>query len=325
MFARPTTMNFSAALRDIRSDKPKIRVAAADILGDAKDEEERTAAFSALAEATGDPRPEVRTTACLALASLGRHDAWEILALCLSDDNPETRQAAAIALGTLGAKNSFPALAEALRDGPDDLRFQAASSMVEVDAARSYAPLLDALESTSDAEVLGAIALALGAVGNADCADKIAEFLDHSASQTRLDAAYALSQFGDARASDTLAAALAGKEGGWDAVCALEELGASSVEKLRVFLGTKSGEVQVRLRAAGALLTLSPQPSKLAQSTLLSGLHERKFEMRALALQLLSSQAGEWAIAALTEFRKSRRSKALRDEVDEALTAIFTR
>lgn len=325
MFARPTSLSFTAALRDIHSDKPKVRVAAADKLGDADGEEERTQAFEALAAVIGDARPEVRTTACLALAALGRHDAWEIIALCLSDQVPETRQAAAIALGTLGAKDSFPALAEALAEGPNDLRFQAASSMVEVDARAAYKPLLNALDECEDSEVLGAIALGLGAIGNKECVEKIAPLLDQSSSQTRLDAAYALAQLGDLRAKAPLAAALPAKEGGWDAVCALEELGPSSSEPLLAFLVSGKGEVQVRLRAASALLALDQEGQDLAHNTLTGGLRERKYELRALAVQLLEEHGDSRANAPLSGFRKTRRSKGMREDIDQALASISLR
>ncbi len=327
MFERPTGLTFEAALRDIRASRPKDRVAAADLLGDVKTEEQQNLAFEALAEAIGDSRPEVRTIACFSLAALGREEAWEIIALCLTDAVPETRQAAAIALGTLKANDSLPALLQALEEGPNDLRFQAASSLVEVDAEAAYAPLLQALEDNDDSEVLGAIALGLGSIGNAACADTIATLLDQNSSQTRLDAAYALAQFSDPRAIDTLAAALSDKHGGWDAVCAMQKLGPSTIPKLMEFLDRGTGAVSVKLKAAGAILALATQDTDagLAQRTLADGLKERKVEMRGLAIELLEKHGGSWALEPLQHCRQTRRGRGLHEEIDAALAAITAR
>lgn len=331
MYHRSKGLSFAAALRDIGASKPRDRVAAAEVLSTADNEEERSQALGALAAASGDPRPEVRSTACVSLAELQMDQAWEIIALCLSDTVPEVRQCAAIALGTLGTAEAFPALLEALQEGPPDLRFQAASSLVEVDAAAAYEPLVAALED-SDPEVLGAVALALGAIGNPACADKIAEFVDHGAPLTRLDAAYALAELGDIRALETLAAALPDADGGWDAVAALQTLGAASTKALSEFLIGKSGTPRVRLRAAGALLALqvsedSPATNSgaLAQSLLCEALRSRKIEVRGLAVQELEDAGGTWALAPLENLQRSFRGRKLLSEIEAAIAKIRDR
>ena len=326
MYHRSKGLSFEAALRDIQARRPRDRVAAAEALSRAQSAEQRTQAFDALAAAVGDTRPEVRSTACVSLAELEQKQAWEIIAGCLSDAAPEVRQCAAIALGTLGAADAFAPLLEALRLGPPDLRFQAASSLVEIDAEAAYEPLLAALED-SDAEVLGAVALALGAAGNAACADQIVPLLDHGTAHTRLDAAYALAELGDCRARETLAAALPDPEGGWDAVAAMQSLGEDSVDGLGEFLAGTMGAPRVRIRAAGALLALAPlQPaSDKARFLLCESLRSRKAELRGLAVQELEQVGGNWAIAALQSLRRSFRGGGMAEEIDAAMDAISKR
>lgn len=321
MYHRSRGLSFEAALRDMRASSPRARVMAAETLGCAEGEDQRDRAFDALAAGVGDARPEVRTASCFSLAALELPAAWELIALCLSDTVPEVRQAAAISLGTLGAPPAFDALAEALREGPADLRFQAATSLVEVDAEAAYPKLLEALDDDDD-EVLGAVALALGAVGNAEAADGVAALLDHKAAQTRLDAAYALSQLGDPRASETLAGFLTDTDLGWDAVVALETLGTESLAHFRDFLDAPTGTSRVRIRAAGALLTLGANNHPAAQACLVAGLRSRKVELRGLALQELANCAGDWAWPALVALHKSFRGRRVRDEIDSILTKI---
>lgn len=328
MYHRSKGLSFAAALRDIGATKPRDRVAAAEVLSTAANDEERSQAFDALAAAVGDARPEVRSTACMSLAELELQQAWEIISLCLSDTVPEVRQCAAISLGSLGAPESFPALLEALQEGPADLRFQAASSLVEVDAEAAYEPLMAALED-EDSEVLGAVALALGAIGKSAGADKIAELLDHSAKTTRLDAAYALAELGDTRASETLAAALVDADGGWDAVAALQTLGGASTPVLADFIEGARGAPRVRVRAAGALLGVSgsDQDAKNegAKALLLETLRSRKLELRGLAVQELDQTGGLWSVAALEQLGRSFRGRKIQSEIDAALVAIRVR
>ncbi len=322
MYHRSRGLSFEAALRDMGASSPRDRVMAAETLANAEGEEQRDRAFDALASGIGDPRPEVRTTACFSLAALELPAAWELIALCLSDAIPEVRQSAAIALGTLGAKASFEALSEALGEGPADLRFQAATSLVEVDAAAAYPLLLEALKHEEDPEVLGAVALSLGAIGNAESANALAALLAHKASQTRLDAAYALAQLGDPRASHVLATFLDDADLGWDAVIALETLGSESLPHFREFLNAPGGAARVRIRAAGALLALDGGKNSSAQGCLTAGLRSRKIELRGLALQELSKCAGDWAKPALVALHRSFRGRRMRCDIDAVLAKI---
>lgn len=329
MYYRSTGLSFSAALRDIQASAPRARVAAAEVLGEAKTDEERDQALSSLSQASADRRPEVRTTACFALANLETSDAAELIALCLDDPDPEVRQSAAIALGSLGSlasEDGFKPLLKALQEGPVDLRFQAATSLAELDADRAYLPLVAAL-ADGDGEVLGAVALSLGAIGNAACADQIVSLLDHSRRQTRLDAAYALAQFGDCRSLETLSAGLASQDEGWDAVGALHDLGETSTSALANFVSGQTGEERVRVRAAGVLLELQEgkDASVEARSCLLRALSSRRLELRGLAVQQLAEVGGGWARAPLQALQSSFRGRQLRDEIDEALGKIESR
>jgi HEAT repeat protein len=322
MFERPTGLSLEAALRDIEAASPRARVAAAGAL--ARPAERRDEALAALRRATSDLRPEVRATACASLAEFAEPEAAEIVALCLDDGDAEVRQNAAIALGSLGLEPGFEPLAKALQSGPPDLRFQAATSLVEIDAERSFPALCDALEAEEDPEVQGALALALGAIGNKRCAKLIAPLLESEHSRTRLDAAYALADLDDPRAIEVLAAAARETEGSWDAVSALARLGSAGQSALAELVTKASGRSTSLILAAGAVLAQDPA-HEASRAVLVHSLRARRLEHRGLAVQELGKLAADFALPALRTLRRSFKGRRLREDIDEAIAAIEER
>jgi len=323
MFHRSKPLTLEAALRDMSAKDSRARLLAAETLGYVQDEDERDRAFEALAQGIGDARPEVRTTTCYSLANLERQSAWELIVLCVSDEVPEVRQSALIALGTLAASESFDDVAQALKEGSADVRFQAATSLCEIDAPKSYKPLLHALQNNDDAEVLGAIAISLAAIANPACIPFLAKHLEHPASQTRFDVAYALAQLNDDRGLNTLVASLTDTELGWDAVMALESLGSVSQKHLGALIKGKKGALRTHIRASGALLAQNNTEFALfAQECLLKALRARKIEHRGLVLQQLQRCMGTWAKGGLLALHKSFRGRHLREEIDELLQTL---
>jgi HEAT repeat protein len=327
-YFRSNTITFEAALRDLHSQSPATREAAATALGEIREEPNRERAVEALRSALDDLRPEVRAAATLSLGEIGVDSGIESVALCLDDGVPMVRQSAAIALGKAASAVGFEPLAEALRSGPPDLRFQAATSLVEIDAERAYDHVHTALLDDDDPEVLGAIALALGTIGDKRAADGIVPLLDHARPQTRFDAAYALAQFGDERAVPALVPFLEDKKFGWDAIEALETSGSTrAIAPLLGVLRRVLGPREQKLRAAGAMLDLDSnhEQSPLARDVLVAGLGTRKVAQRGLAIQLLESVGGAWALPPLRELRSRRAGKQLEPEIDSAIAAIDTR
>jgi len=319
----------AAALRDIGSGRPAARCAAAQVLGDVRDSETAPEARAALVRACEDLSPEVRAAAALALAELGGDGAAAAIVRCLDDGNSEVRQSAAVALGALGDPSTVPALIEALASGPADLRFQAATSLAEIDPSSAREPLLAALDD-DDAEVLAAAAIALGAIGEQRARERLVALIPEHGPKTAFDLAYALADLGDARAASTLATYLGDDTFAWDAIVSLEKLGAAEAggaEAARLLAEVLEGPTAspaMRARAAAAVLRLRPSPAdgELARRALIEGLRARKLEHRALAVELLGEVGGTWAREPLERLRQKWFSRALREEIDDALARL---
>lgn len=323
------TITFEAALRDLGDGSPRARTAAAHALSGVTDPDQRTRAGDALVAALRDPNPETRAAAAMSLGDLEREAAVEALGTVLDDAVPMVRQAAGMALGKLGFRSGIPPLLEALRDGPPDLRFQAATSLVEIDADAAYDPLVAALDD-DDGEVLGAVALGLGAIGDLRATEHLARLVEHHRSDTRFDAAYALVQLGDGRGRDVLMAALRDPDHAWDAIEALERLGDPGALDALIELASAGRTLDVpQVRAASAVLALDPAGphAAAARGRLEAGLQARKLQVASLALEAIERRSDEpsltaWARDALTAGRATRRGRRLGAEIDRALAAL---
>jgi HEAT repeat protein len=329
-------ITFEAALRDIASNNSKARAAAAHALGDVTDPVEKRRASDALVRALDDDNPQVRMEACASLGDLGEPGTLTHLVKRLADGAPPVRQNAAIALGTIGHADGFEPLAEALREGPADLRFQAATSLAEIDPARAFDPVMRALDD-KDPQVVGAAALALGAIAKDDTDRRetaktaLADHLD-AGGDARFDLAYALAELGDSRGRETLATACTDEERAWDAVNALAELRAT--EDLARAVADKKSVAVARVLAAGRLLALdsgSATPARTgfaegssdaARTVLLEGLVSRKGHVRGLAVEQLADVGGAWAKAPLEKLARSGRASALLEAIASALKAM---
>ncbi len=323
MFPRSREITFDAALRDLaNSADPRVRAECAESLADMSGDDERPRAVEGLSVALGDPQPDVRAAAAFALGHIGDPSAVDRLIAGLDDDVPMPRQSCAIALGRIGDARAFDSLARALTDMQPDLRFQAATSLVEVDRERALEPLLAALDDEDNGEVLSALALALGELGDARAVDRLAEVLDHSDLQARFNAAYALASFRDGRAVDTLVELLPHKDLGWASIEGLEKAGdARAVEPLAQLVTAKRGNRLTKVRAAQAILALegTVADAETARAELVAALAAWKFEVRALAVEAVTHVGGAWARPHLEALRRNARGKRLLDEIDAAL------
>jgi HEAT repeat protein len=296
LFRRDLSISFEAAVRDLASDNVRVRVAAADALGDVPDGEDRPAAAAALTRALGDARFEVRRSALLSLGELGALAPIDELAARLDDDHGEVRQAAAIALGRLGDARGFEPLLRALADGPPDVRFQAAPSLVEIDAERAYEPLVAAIRD-GDAEVRGSVATALGFIGDRRAAGWIAGLLEDGRAETRFEAACALARLDDPRGIDTLIPYVErDPDHAFAAIEALESLRAAAAAPALARVAKKLlGTMHLRVRAAGALLLVAPAhpDAAWARGFLEKSARSRRPEVKGLAEEALARLAGK--------------------------------
>lgn len=319
-------LTLPAALRDLRAGSVKARVLAADVLGDVTGDD-RAAALDGLRAALDDDAAEVRAEAATSLGV--QRDAGAVAGLIkrLDDGHGAVRQAAAIALGTIGDGQAFTPLAEALREGPADLRFQAATSLAEIDPVAAFSPLCAAL-GDPDPQVIGAVALALGATADPRAPGHLSRLLEHAVPAVRFDAAYALAQLHDRRGRATLEAALVDGARDWDAVCALEELGdAAATPALAALLKRKATSPQAQVRAAAAILKLAPGGAEdaAARACLLAALDHRKVDVRGLAVESLGAVGGAWAVPPLAALRTRRKGREVDDAISAALDAIGAR
>jgi HEAT repeat protein len=322
-----STITFEAALRDIASSNPKSRAAAAHALGDVTDPAERRRAVDALLQALEDNHPAVRMEACASLGALQEAGTLTQLVKRLDDGEPGVRQNAAIALGTIGHADAFDPLERVLRKGPPDLRFQAATSLAEIDPKRAFEPLLAAI-GDSDAQVVGAAALSLGAVAKQDTERKetatraLLAKAEHADPSAKFDIAYALAELGSDAGRATLAAACTDEDRAWDAVNALAELRA--VDELTRIVANKKAAAEARTLAAGKLLAFGVTDTS-AQSVLLESLASRKGHVRGIAVEQLAEVGGPWARAPLEKLARSGKSVELLDAIAAALRQIESR
>jgi HEAT repeat protein len=327
MLLPATTITLDAALRDVAAGSAKARVAAAQALGDVDGATERARAQAALQTALDDDEAAVRAEACASLGALGDRAAVPGLVRRLDDGHAAVRQAAAIALGTLRDPAAFAPLVTALREGPPDLRFQAATSLAEIDPAAAIEPLLAAL-GDRDAQVRGAVALSLGAIGDPRAVEPIAALVGSGDDALRFDVGYALAQLGDGRGRPALRAALSDRERGWDAVIALEQLGAAEdATDLAACLAARAVEPEVSARAAAAVLRLpsSSTAQAAARTALTRALGHRRDHVRGIVVEELARIAPDragWAVPLLVDLRASRRGRDLIDAIDDALAHL---
>jgi len=313
-------------MRDLGSGSPKARAAAAHALGSVTDAVEKRRAVDALIRALDDDRPEVRSEACASLGELREPGALPMLLKRLDDGVAGVRQNAAIALGTIGHPDAFEPLAEALRSGPADLRYQAATSLAEIDPVRALEPALAAL-ADRDPQVVGAAALAIGAIGERERERVIAALkatLDHSDAGARFEVAYALAELKDASGREVLATRTTDVAHAWDAVTALGWLGAGAAGELRATVASKKVPQEAHVLAAGRLLAVVPDDAA-ARKLVLDALTTRKPNVRGLAIEQLAEVGGAWAKDPLEKLAHSGKGGVHLEAIAAALRAIDER
>ncbi|MFB6112540.1 MAG: HEAT repeat domain-containing protein [Halodesulfurarchaeum sp.] len=210
-----------------RSDNPKVRKRAAEILGDI--DETSTNHVVPLARAVKNDEDEsVRAAAIDALTSLGRIDAlaealgremnadaadWTMAQSFVSDldsDQPSLRMAAANVLGEIGSDAGVDPLTDRLDDPNPRVRARVARALGKIGAERAAPELVTHLEQEPPG-VKREVADALGYVGGQTALNGLIEAADQENETIRRTVASSLGQFGDERAVDTLVSMLTDK------------------------------------------------------------------------------------------------------------------
>ncbi len=298
-------------------------------MGDLESDDDRQTATAALIEIlAGEPAIALSAGAVRSLGELGQLAALEPIVKAMDSTDSSLRQLAAVSLGRLAVEGCFDALENALANGPSDVRYQAARSLVEIDPERAAAPLLASLANQEDPEIVGALALGVGEIGDRANADAIAVHLESPRDETRFEVAYSLALLGDGRGLEILASALDGKQTAWDAIDGLERIATErAADALASVQNLRRVAPEIPLRAAGALVAIAAdhEGADDARKFLLASLSAWKHHLRALAIAELGRVGGPWAFAELNRLRSRRRGALLREEIDDALEAITSR
>jgi HEAT repeat protein len=163
-----------------------------------------------LLEAVRHEDPEIVAWAATRLGMRGDDRSVDALCGLLGHVEGAVRSAAATALGLIGSERAMVRLREAVRDVDADVAQAAALALARMGDADATADACTRLKTHlrgGDAEERAHAARALGALGMCDSYDELSLALGDPDPGVRGDAAAALGQLSDARATAALAAA----------------------------------------------------------------------------------------------------------------------
>ncbi|WP_437966729.1 HEAT repeat domain-containing protein [Sorangium sp. So ce260] len=331
----PAKRTFEAALRDVASQKPAVRVeAVSDLVPYAATAREQVLRAIEGALRT-DGHAAVRAAAAIALADTKAVEALPTLLLAVEDVDPNVRQMAITALGEIGDVRATGRLRRALSDERPEVRFQAVIAFPRVCAQPADA--LDAvMQATHDDDPLVChIALRMfEELGESSgelpppCVARARALLGHASPLVRATAAVVTARFGDPAGHAVLVEVVGGKLRGVD-----HEDEAAAIE-LCGELGLSASLSALERRAFGLRLGLGRDPLRWHARVALARMgHER-------AIREILSELGAWdrhrrtlavaaagrarlaaARAAIAAMRGDER-KADQGAVEEALAAI---
>lgn len=335
----PLPRTLEAALRDLSSVKPAVRVEAAhDLVAHAEgDARERT--IRALEGALRrDTAPDVRAAAATALADAGATEALPSLLLAIEDDDVHVRQMALAALGELRDARATERLRRALSDARPEVRFQAVIAFPRVCTARDDTHAALERATRDDDPLVRHIAFRMAEEVATEAGDAIPEALlararaeladAASPAKVRVACAIVLARSGDATARDVLVRVAMrdlATDDAEDEAAAIELCGE---------LGLKAARPGLERRAFGAVLglgrdrfawharvALARMGHERASREILNELSSWNRDRRTLAV----AAAGRARLLAARDTIAAMRGNDLRADpaaVDEALEAL---
>jgi len=248
----PLPPTFAAALRDVKGKRPESRVAAAERLGRASDDE-RGEAIAGLLDLARDAHPSVRATAIASLGALAAEDALPLLLEALDDPAPEVRELAAVAAAQVGGPEALTALVRALAHKAPEVRFQAVAALAELSPERA-AESLPSLITDPDPEVRAQVVTGLASLREPHLVGHIAFALDDDSPAVRLEGALALATLGDRRGETVLLEALERRDRPLEVIEALGGIGSTKAIPQLVRLAESFVSPLLLKAAAGACL-----------------------------------------------------------------------
>ncbi|MBI5517513.1 MAG: HEAT repeat domain-containing protein [Deltaproteobacteria bacterium] len=223
----PLRRTLEAALRDVESDKPEVRAAAATDLGFV-DGDDAPWALGALRPLLEDSASVVRAAAVTSLGILRDGEHLEALARCFDDEDPRVRQEATVAVASLGGPRALEVLRAGLEHPHAEVRYQALLALAVCAPEEGLGAALSALESP-DRWIASEAALLAGQLLGGDperpratpthswdeathrrVREALARRLDDLDDRVAVCAAASLARLGDATATPVLLAAVRG-------------------------------------------------------------------------------------------------------------------
>ncbi len=279
----PLPPHFHAALRDVDAKRHDARMAAAERLGRAEGELERTSALPGLVRLAKDKHAGVRAAALAGIGLLGDEAQLEVALTALADPFAEVREFAALAVGQIGGPLALAALRSALSHEGAEVRFQAVSALIELDPEHAAPDLVRMLED-QDSEVRAQAVAGLSSLEAPHLAGHLAGALKDAAQGVRFEAAIALAAIGDKRGEDVLLAALSQGERVAEAAEGLSRLGCQrACEPLAKIALSWFAAPDLRALTAAALIRLGDERGLPALRRVLHGLRS---DARSYAIEL---------------------------------------
>jgi HEAT repeat protein len=253
-----------------------------------------------IAQKDADARVRIAAAGATLLIDPKQGAALNVLSGAFRDPNGAVRRAAAQTLALLGPQASAAggALAELLADRDEDVRWAAADALGELGAAAAPAlPALFKLLGDKDPAFRSVAADAIGqaAKGNPPAASAaLSAALKDADRRVRESAARSLLELG-LRSPEAVAILAGSKEDPWVYAVTLAFLVRSGGPEAGPFVveGVKHPNADVRMAAANLLLQVDPQAYKPAIDTLIEGLQDPHWFVRARCARCLCQLGGE--------------------------------
>ena len=262
----PLPRTLSAALRDVKHAKPRVRQAALRDLARLAESAERAQALSALVTALAkDQTPEVRAAAAVALADAKAGEHLKEILRATRDPDLYVRQMALVALGELaepGDAEALSAVRIALNAAAPPIRFQALVALNRLADDDADESIIDHLEDADPEIRYVALRIAEERWAPAETPAprkapervraKARRALDDGSPAVRLAAGILMARLGEQDGAEAVARALN------DSRSPREAEDEHAAIELAGELGLKEAEPGLRRRAWGGLLGQSP-------------------------------------------------------------------
>lgn len=171
---------------------PRVRMEAADALGDLSDRD----AAPLMAQMLSDADPNVRREAIDSFADWGHKESSALVARMLGDPDANVRREAVVALGTLGASDTGSSIGLLLSDSSASVRQQAADVLGRLKARDGAPALLQALNDSNE-EVRGEAIASLGEIGAPEAIPYLRDMYQRDTGRDRIRLVTALRSLGD--------------------------------------------------------------------------------------------------------------------------------